>query len=570
MKIFLGIPAADGIGLGEAFVIPETTKKTVPQKTIREEEKDAGWQRFLSSVRAVTEKLGDELERLPKNAANKTQRDLLEAYTLMLGDPIFAAELKDSYEKSNVNIEHVIDVKASEYAEKLRNAGDEYLAERAKDITDVFSLVLDDMLCVREFDANDVPEGAVIVASSLSPTDTIALAKRKIAALALTEGGLSSHVVILARNYGIPAVVGINNIARQIQTGETVIVNGKTAEVIVCPDEATLGAYRKKIDEEKAHAETLKLFLTKSAETKDGTKFQLYANIGTPEEADFAVQEGADGIGLFRTEFLYMSCVRETANYAYRPFDEEVQFNAYKHVLDAMNGKPVTIRTLDAGGDKIVHAADIPVSEEKNPLMGLRAVRLSLAYPQLLKTQLRALYRASIYGNLRIMLPLITTVDQVKQCKSIAKTVRSELCAENIPFGENVPIGIMVETAAAALLSDSLAKHCDFFSIGTNDLTQYTLGIDRENPAVSGLYDEFNLAVLRLIAMTIAAAGKEGIPVSVCGEIAGKNDGALVLAGMGLRSLSMSAKLISGIKALLSRFTIDELNAISAKHINNL
>ena len=570
MKIFLGIPAADGIGLGEAFVIPETTKKTVPQKTIREEEKDAGWQRFLSSVRAVTEKLGDELERLPKNAVNKTQRDLLEAYTLMLGDPIFAAELKDSYEKSNVNIEHVIDVKASEYAEKLRNAGDEYLAERAKDITDVFALVLDDMLCVREFDANDVPEGAVIVASSLSPTDTIALAKRKIAALALTEGGLSSHVVILARNYGIPAVVGINNIARQIQTGETVIVNGKTAEVIVCPDEATLGAYRKKIDEEKAHAETLKLFLTKSAETKDGTKFQLYANIGTPEEADFAVQEGADGIGLFRTEFLYMSCVRETANYAYRPFDEEVQFNAYKHVLDAMNGKPVTIRTLDAGGDKIVHAADIPVSEEKNPLMGLRAVRLSLAYPQLLKTQLRALYRASIYGNLRIMLPLITTVDQVKQCKSIAKTVRSELCAENIPFGENVPIGIMVETAAAALLSDSLAKHCDFFSIGTNDLTQYTLGIDRENPAVSGLYDEFNLAVLRLIAMTIAAAGKEGIPVSVCGEIAGKNDGALVLAGMGLRSLSMSAKLISGIKALLSRFTIDELNAISAKHINNL
>ena len=570
MKIFLGIPAADGIGLGEAFVIPETTKKTVPQKTIREEEKDAGWQRFLSSVRAVTEKLGDELERLPKNAANKTQRDLLEAYTLMLGDPIFAAELKDSYEKSNVNIEHVIDVKASEYAEKLRNSGDEYLAERAKDITDVFALVLDDMLCVREFDANDVPEGAVIVASSLSPTDTIALAKRKIAALALTEGGLSSHVVILARNYGIPAVVGINNIARQIQTGETVIVNGKTAEVIVCPDEATLGAYRKKIDEEKAHAETLKLFLTKSAETKDGTKFQLYANIGTPEEADFAVQEGADGIGLFRTEFLYMSCVRETANYAYRPFDEEMQFNAYKHVLDAMNGKPVTIRTLDAGGDKIVHAADIPVSEEKNPLMGLRAVRLSLAYPQLLKTQLRALYRASIYGNLRIMLPLITTVDQVKQCKSIAKTVRSELCAENIPFGENVPIGIMVETAAAALLSDSLAKHCDFFSIGTNDLTQYTLGIDRENPAVSGLYDEFNLAVLRLIAMTIAAAGKEGIPVSVCGEIAGKNDGALVLAGMGLRSLSMSAKLISGIKALLSRFTIDELNAISAKHINNL
>ena len=335
MKIFLGIPAADGIGLGKAFVIPEKTIKTVPQKTVREEEKDAGWKRFLSSVRAVTERLNAELEHLPKNTANKTQRDLLEAYTLMLGDPIFAAELKDSYEKSNVNIEHVVDVKSAEYAEKLRNAGDDYLAERARDITDVFALVLDDMLCVREFDANEVPEGAVIVASSLSPTDTIALAKRKIAALALTEGGLSSHVVILARNYGIPAVVGINNITHQIQTGETVAVNGKTAEVIAGPDDATLSEYRKKIEEEKAHEEKLKIFLTKSAETKDGTKFQLYANIGTPEEADFAVKEGADGIGLFRTEFLYMSTVHEAGNYAYRPFDEDVQFNAYKHALGA-------------------------------------------------------------------------------------------------------------------------------------------------------------------------------------------------------------------------------------------
>ena len=570
MKIFLGIPAADGIGLGEAFVIPEKTKKNIPQRIIKEEEKDAGWERFLSSVRTVTERLAADLARLPKNPANKTQRDLLEAYTLMLGDPIFVAELKDSYEKSDVNIEHVVDVKASEYAEKLRNAGDDHLAERARDITDVFALVLDDMLCVREFDANDVPEGAVIVASMLSPTDTIALAKRNIAALALTEGGLSSHVVILARNYGIPAVVGINGITHQIQTGETVVVNGKTAEVIACPDDATLGEYRKKIEAEKAYGEKLKIFLTKSAETKDGTQFRLYANIGTPEEADFAIKEGADGIGLFRTEFLYMSCVHETANYAYRPFDEDVQFNAYKHALGVMNGKPVTIRTLDAGGDKLIHSADIPLAEEKNPLMGLRAVRLSLAYPQLLKTQLRALYRASIYGNLRIMLPLITTVDQVKRCKSIAKTVRNELRAENIPFNENVPIGIMVETAAAALLSDLLAKHSDFFSIGTNDLTQYTLGIDRENPAVSGLYDEFNLAVLRLIAMTIDAAGKEDIPVSVCGEMAGKNDSSLVLAGMGIRSLSMSAKLISGIKELLSRFTIDELNAISAKHLNNL
>ena len=235
-----------------------------------------------------------------------------------------------------------------------------------------------------------------------------------------------------------------------------------------------------------------------------------------------------------------------------------------------MNGKPVTIRTLDAGGDKLINSVDMPHIEEKNPLMGMRAVRLSLAYPQILKTQLRALYRSSIYGNLRIMLPLITSTEQVEKCLKIAKEVREELESENIEFNKNVPIGIMIETAAAALTSDCLAKVSDFFSLGTNDLTQYTLGIDRENSNVSSLYDEFNLAVLRLINMTIVNAKKENISLSVCGEMASRRESVLVLSGMGIRNLSMSAKMISKTKKLLSQFTIAELQAISSKKLNRL
>jgi phosphoenolpyruvate-protein phosphotransferase (PTS system enzyme I) len=571
MEVFLGIPAADGIGVGTAFVIPEAVKRAIPQKHVRNEDIAEGWNRFQTSIKVVTSQIAQQLETLPKEIkANDTQREILETYILMLGDPVFLDELKKDYETKLYNIEYTINIKAEEYAGKLRNAGNEYLAERAQDITDVFGRVLDDMMDIHPFDINLVPDGSVIVAATLSPTDTIILSKRKIAGLALTEGGVSSHVVILARNYGIPAVVGLNNITSQILTGDRIIIDGRTAEILSDPDEVTLVEYKNKIAAEKKHEDALKSFLDKPARTKDGTSFKLYANIGTPEEAEYALSEGADGIGLFRTEFLYMSTAGGTSTSAARSFDEDTQFEAYRRVLRIMGDKPVTIRTLDAGGDKLINSVDIPAFAEKNPLMGLRAIRLSLEYPQILRTQLRALYRASIYGNLNIMLPLITSVEQVKQCDVIAQSVREELRSENIKFNENVPIGIMVETAAAAVISDCLANVSAFFSLGTNDLTQYTLGVDRENSAVSQLYDEFNLAVLRLITTTIDYAKKADIPLSVCGEMAGRTDSVLVLAGMGIRSLSMSPKLISGIKELLSRFTIEELQSISAKHLNNL
>lgn len=571
MEVFLGTAAADGYGIGTAFVIPEPVKRAIPQHRIKIDQLKKGWNHFETSVQTVIMDMQDQLDSLdPADEQDKIQKAVLETYILMLEDQCYIKELKSFYEKEQFNIEYAVQYKADEYAARLRNAGNEYLSERAKDITDIFGRVLDEMLDIHPFDISRVPDGSVIVAKTLSSSDTIVLSKRKIAGLALTEGGVSSHVVILARNYGIPTVVGLEDISKKIITGETLIIDGSNAEVLQNPDKSTIVEYKAKIREEQQHKLELKKFLGKPAVTKDGTLFQLMANIGTPEEAEMAKAEGADGIGLFRTEFLFMSTQSASMNAAARTISEEAQFKAYKRVLETMGDKPVTIRTLDAGGDKIINAVDIPIEEEKNPLMGLRAVRLSLAYPQLFKTQIRALYRSSIYGNLRIMLPLISSTSQVKKCLELINEVKAQLREENIPFKEDVPVGIMVETASAAITSDCLAQVSDFFSLGTNDLTQYTLGIDRENQHVANLYNEFNLAVLRLINLTFSNATAAGKPVSVCGEMAGRQDSIIVLGGMGIRNLSMSPKLICRTKELLSRFDIEELEAISAKHLSNV
>lgn len=571
MEVFLGIPAAEGTGIGTAFVIPDAVQRAIPQHHIKIDELNEGWLQFEAAVQTVTLSLTDHLNTLSKNSEqDKIQREIFETYILMLCDPVFKKEVKDYYEKELYNIEYTIQTKAEEYAKKLRNVDNTYLSERAQDITDIFGRVLDEMLDVHPFDINQVPDGSVIIATSLSSADAIVLSKKKIAGLALTEGGVSSHVVILAKNYGIPTIVGINYISKKIHNGVIAIIDGKTAELLVSPDKNTIDEYKAQIRKEYQHKLSLRAFQNKEAETKDGVKFKVLANIGTPEEAKIAFDEGADGIGLFRTEFLYMSQNEISVNTAARSFSEESQLNAYKTVLQTMGDKPVTIRTLDAGGDKLINSVDIPIINEKNPLMGLRAVRLSLTYPKILKTQLRALYRASVYGNLHIMFPLITSVDQVKKCLEIVDEVQKELDNEQIEYKKDVPVGIMIETAAAAIISDCLAKTSDFFSLGTNDLTQYTLGIDRENQYVSNLYDEFSLSVLRLIQNTVVSASQADIPLSVCGEMAGRHDSVMVLAGMGIRNLSMSPKLISSTKELLSRFTIKELEAISAQKLNNL
>ena len=555
MDIFLGISASAGIGLGKAFVIPAAQKRSIPQKKIKAGEHEAHWSRFQASLQKVSAKVASDLAAV-KN--DKVQSEIFETYFLMLNDPEFLGDVERSFAASDRTIEYVLHAKTEEYAEKLRNSGNDYLAERAQDICDIFGRVLDDLLDFHPFDIHQVPDGAVIVAHEMAPSDTIILSKRKIAGLALEEGGVSSHVGILARNFGIPAVFALNKITQHAKTGHVVVVDGDAGEITLNPDSTSLADYEEKISEQEKRIALLKEFRSRSALTKDGTKLSVMANIGTVEEAKIALEEGADGIGLFRTEFLFMS---------ENTFNEEAQFKAYKAVLEIMGDRPVTIRTLDAGGDKLVPMKDMLVPPEKNPLMGLRAIRLSLAHPQQLRTQLRALYRASVYGNLKIMLPLITETSQVRRVKQIAAEVRDALQEEGIPFKADVPIGIMVETAAAAITVDRLAKISDFFSIGTNDLTQYTVGIDRENATVAPLYNELHLAVLRLIQTTIIYGEKATLPISVCGEMASRKDGAMVLTGLGIRTLSMSPKLISSTKALLSEYTITELNEYAKKAV---
>ena len=567
MDIFLGISASGGIGIGTAFVVPELEKRTIPSAHIEQSEHTEQWQRFQQSLQTVSAQVATQLEAAK---GDKVQSEIFETYFLMLNDPEFIGDVKRAFDNGDLPIAFVLNQKTEEYADKLRNSGNEYLAERAEDICDIFGRVLDDLLDFHTFNIESVPDGAVIVARGMKPSDTFILSKRKIAGLALIEGGVSSHVGILARNFGIPAVFDLHKITEQIRTGDTIIVDGEAGEVVINPDAAMLADYKKKIAAYEAHEQQLATYRTRSAQTKDGIRFTVMANIGTVEEARIALKEGADGIGLFRTEFLFMSDANVPISGAHKReslFSEEAQFKAYKAVLELMGDKPVTIRTLDAGGDKLIRFVDTQVTEEKNPLLGLRAIRLSLRFPNQLKTQLRALYRASVYGNLKIMLPLITSVEQVKRALALAAEVREELTADGVSFNADVPIGIMVETAAAAVTVDCLAKVSKFFSIGTNDLTQYTIGVDRENPDVAALYDESHLAVLRLIQTTIQYGSAAGLPISVCGEMASRDASVKVLAGLGIRALSMSPKLISGVKALLSQYTIGELEAAAAKAV---
>ena len=567
MNILLGISAAGGMGIGKAFILPETQERIIPKHAISDGDVPGEIERFKTATQTVHSQIENHLK-----GQNSTdlQNVILETYLLMLTDPVFIQEVEEAVKVNKLNIEFTLNEKTQEYAQRLRSAGNDYLAERAQDIEDVFGRVLDLLLDYHQFNIDQVPDGAVIVARAMKTSDTVILSKRKIAGLALTEGGVSSHVAILAKSYGVPAVVGITDVTEQIQDGEEVIVDGERGEILLSPDSATITEYLAKIASDEKYRAALRVFKNKPAQTDDGTQFKLYANIGTPEEVQLAMEEGADGIGLFRTEFLFMNELKklndEGGTFS-SAISEEAQFEAYKYVLQSMGDKPVCIRTLDAGGDKLVASKDLPVLNERNPLMGLRAIRLSLYSPKVFRTQLRALYRASVYGNLKIMLPLITDVSQVETVLGIAKGVQLSLKADGIAYNPNVPIGIMVETAAAAICSDCLAGHSAFFSLGTNDLTQYTIGIDRENPAVAPNYNEFHLAVLRMIQQTIVNARKAGIPVSACGEMAGRKESAIILAGMGVHELSMSPKQIPIIKETLSRFTMKELENISSRSV---
>jgi phosphotransferase system enzyme I (PtsI) len=484
----------------------------------------------------------------------------------MLNDQEFINQIKLNFDNSSYNVDFIVDSVVNESASLLRHTNDEYLSQRADDILDVFGKVIDRILGNKIENIQDIDANSIVVSQNISGSFAISLFQKGIKGLLLSDGGLSSHTAILARSYGIPFIFGIHKLSEHISHGDTIILDANEGSVYISPDLKTIEKYQKLKKEAEERENLLAQYINKKGKTKDKVEINLFANIGSVEEADLALKHGAEGIGLFRTEFLFMDAERPSDL-----LDETKQYQVYSEVLKIMGEKPVVIRTLDAGGDKVLSVTENSISKngkktkyikpeiEENPLLGNRAIRFCLGQKDIFKTQLRALLRASIDGNLSIMLPLVTHKEQILETKALIDEIKKELTEKNIAFKKDVPLGIMIETPAAAILAEDFAEIVDFFSIGTNDLTQYTLCVDRENTGVSALYQEMHPAVLALIEMTSKAAKKHNIPISVCGEMAAREDEIKALLKRGIRSLSMRANKISEVKAFLETISLTSL-----------
>ncbi|MGG0031902.1 phosphoenolpyruvate--protein phosphotransferase [Priestia megaterium] len=526
-KEIQGIAASSGIAIAKAFRL-ENPELTVEKKSVTEVEAE------VARLEAALEKSKSELEIIREHARKELGDDkaeIFEAHLLVLSDPELINPIKDKITNENVNAEHALDEVAAMFINMFESMDNEYMKERAADIRDVTKRVLAHLLGVNVSNPSLISEEVVIIAEDLTPSDTAQLNRKFVKGFTTDIGGRTSHSAIMARSMEIPAVVGTKTVMEDIQNGVLVIVDGLDGEVIVDPSEETVRAYEKKAAEyAEQKAEWAKLVNEKTV-SADDHHVELAANIGTPEDVKGVLENGGEGVGLYRTEFLYMG--REDL-----PTEEE-QFTSYKTVLERMEGKPVVVRTLDIGGDKELPYLNLP--KEMNPFLGFRAIRLCLEMQDMFRTQLRALLRASVYGNLKIMFPMIATVDEFRQAKAILLEEKAKLQQEGVQVSEDIEVGMMVEIPSSAVIADLFAKEVDFFSIGTNDLIQYTLAADRMNERVSYLYQPYNPAILRLVNMVIKAAHKEGKWVGMCGEMAGDEIAIPILLGLGLDEFSMSA-----------------------------
>lgn len=543
-----GIGASPGIASGPVFRY-ELREQAVEQRHIEDvSAEQARLDAALAQAQAETRALA-ERARKDVGAGNAS---IFEAHEMFLSDPDLLAEVRAMIETQQVNADYAWKVGTERQAAALRSLGDEYLAARAADVEDVAQRVLR-LLRAEQGQMVQPTQPSVIVAGELTPSETVTLDKRLVLAFCTARGGATSHVAILARALGIPAIVGLGAATEQLRAGTQVIVNGATGELVSEPDEATLAVSRRQaaaLAQERAAAREQ---ACEPAVTADGQRVEVVANIGSPAEAAGALEQGAEGVGLLRTEFLFLD--RETAP------DEDEQAVVYRAIMETMGQRPVVIRTLDIGGDKPAPYLNMPA--EMNPFLGVRGLRLSLAYPDLFEIQLRALLRAGAGHNLKIMFPMVATRAEVLAARQHIAAARETLAARQDDYARQCEIGIMVEVPAAALLADVLADVVDFFSIGTNDLAQYTLAADRTNAAVAPLADALHPAVLRLIGRVIEAAHARGKWVGLCGELAGDPLAVPVLLGLGLDEFSMSARSISLVKQAMRRYTLTQAREIA-------
>ena len=532
-----GIAASKGYAIGKVFLQVNEEIAITDEKISDIEAEKAKLQKALDDSRTQLEKIKEKA--LIEMGAEKAQ--VFEAHITLLDDPEFTGAMQMEIESNSINSMKAVQSVTDMFVSIFDAMEDAYMKERAADIKDVSKRIISN-LAGKDGEAFAITEGnTIVVAHDLTPSDTAQLDRSKVVGFITDIGGRTSHAAIMARTLEIPAVLGLGDITTSVKTGDSVIVDGLTGDVIINPSEEVIAEYTKKKEKFQAEQEELKKLIDVKTTTKSGRRIEVCGNIGKPEDVLGVIANGGDGVGLFRTEFLYMD--RESA-----PTEEE-QFESYKFVLEKMEGKQVVIRTLDIGGDKTLPY--LPLPQEMNPFLGYRAIRLCLDRKEIFKVQLRALLRASVFGKLCVMFPMISGIQEFRQAKEVVEECKAELRAEGKEYSENIQWGIMVEIPAAAVMADELAKEVDFFSIGTNDLIQYTLAADRMSEKVSYLYNPMHPAVLRLIKMTIDGAHSQGKWVGMCGEMAGDEAAIPTLVEYGLDEFSMSATSILTAKKIM-------------------
>ena len=528
--MFKGTSASAGIGIGKAVIVEEA-ELVITRNEVADTEAEI--QRFkgaLEKTIVATQKMADDLA----SRVGEKEAEIMQGHMMLLSDPMLTGEIENSVKNDKVNCEFAIENVCNMYADMFASMGDELMQQRATDMRDIKVRMQRTLMGLESVDVSLLPKGSILVAKDLTPSMTAGINPENVSGIVTELGGKTSHSAILARALEIPAVVAVNGLMDAVKDGDSVVLDGSTGEVFVNPEASVEKEYEEKRTQFLKDKKELEKYIGQPSVTKDGVQVEIVANIGKPEDVDKVLQYDGEGVGLFRTEFLFMD---RTA----MPTEEE-QFEAYKKVAVALNGKPVIIRTLDIGGDKEI------------PYMGLEK-----------DEKLRALLRASAYGNIRIMIPLVTCIDELREAKALIEEIKAELDEKNIAYKKDIQVGIMVETAAASLIADIFAKEADFFSIGTNDLTQYTMSVDRGNKKVSYLYSTFNPAVLRSIRHIIACGREAGIMVGMCGEAASDPMMIPLLLAFGLNEFSMSASAILRARKMVTEYSVEELQAVADK-----